>query len=168
MDLFTIQERLGKMGGLKVAMVGDLKYGRTVHSLSKLLASYKNNTIYYISPPQSPMPGDILSLLKKKGVIVSQAGSIAEVIRKVDVLYMTRVQKERMEASLYEKIKNMFVLDGVMAGKMKKEAIIMHPFPRVNELPLSVDNNARASYLTHQMRNGLYIRMALLSLVLKK
>lgn len=168
LDLFTIRERLGTMEGLKVAMVGDLKYGRTVHSLSKLLSNYKGNTFYYISPPQSPMPSDILSLLKKKGVTVHQAHSIVEVIHTVDVLYMTRVQKERMKASVYEKIKNMFILDGRLAGKMKKKAIIMHPFPRVNELPTGVDANPRASYLTHQMRNGLYIRMALLSLVLKK
>src|SRR3989338_4288649 len=168
LDLFTIKERLGRTDNLKIAMVGDLKYGRTVHSLSKLLSLYKKITIYFVCPKTSPMPTDIVSLIAKRGVFTKTASSINDIINKVDVLYMTRVQKERMDLKLYESIKDSFVLDGSMAKKMKKESIIMHPLPRIHELTQDVDRNPRAVYFTDQMRNGLYVRMALLKLVLKK
>lgn len=168
LDLFTIKDRLGRMEDLKVAVVGDLKYGRTVHSLSKLLSLYPKITIYFISPPLSPMPEKIVSLLKQRKVKTINAKSIEDVIREIDVLYMTRVQKERMDKEIYEKIKSLFVLNSSMANKMKKNSLIMHPFPRVYELDYAVDHNPRAVYLKHQMRNGLFIRMALLRLILKK
>lgn len=168
LDLFTIRDRLGRTDNLKVAMVGDLKYGRTVHSLSKLLSLYPKITIYFISPPVSPMPSAIISFLKQKGVKTQLVMSISEVIEDIDILYMTRVQKERMAPQLYEKIKGLFKLDNKLANRMKKEAIIMHPLPRVGEITEDVDENLRAVYLKHQMRNGLFIRMALLRLILKK
>ncbi len=168
LDLFTIKERLGRTENLHIAMVGDLKYGRTVHSLTKLLSQYPNITFSYIAPPLSPMPDDVVRLAKKHGATVQNKPSIDDVIHDIDVIYMTRVQKERMEASVYEKIKNMFILDGKTAKKMKKNSIIMHPLPRIGEITTDVDANPRAVYLTHQMRSGMFIRMALLKLVLTK
>ncbi len=166
LDLFTIKEKLGRTNDLKVAMVGDLKYGRTVHSLSKLISNYKNITLYFIAPKQSPMPDEITVKLKKNAVTVKNCLSIEEVIAKVDVLYMTRVQKERMDEAIYKKIKNLFILDKKLASKMKKQSVIMHPLPRVGEITVDVDDNPRAVYLNSQMRNGLFVRMALLSLIL--
>ena len=104
LDLFTIQERLGRIDNLHIAMVGDLKYGRTVHSLTKLLMLYPNITLTFISPPLSPIPKEIVTTAKKQGITVQTKSSIEDVIDKIDVIYMTRVQKERMEANVYEKI----------------------------------------------------------------
>lgn len=168
LDLFTIKDKLDRVDNLKIAFVGDLKYGRTAHSLSKLLSLYPKITTYFISPPASPMPHEIMSLIRKNGVKTKQAATIEEVIREIDVLYMTRVQKERMSPEVYEKLKGAFKLDNKLAIKMKKEAIIMHPLPRVGEITEDVDENSRSMYLKHQMRNGLFIRMALLRLILRK
>ncbi len=168
LDLFTIQERLGRLKNLHIAMVGDLKYGRTVLSLTKLLLLFPNIALSFISPPLSPMPEEIVKMAKKVGITVQNKSSIAEVIGKIDVIYMTRVQKERMEPSVYKKIKTMFILDGKTAKKMKKNSIIMHPLPRVGEITTDLDSNPRAVYLTYQMRSGMFIRMALLKLILTK
>src|SRR3990167_10520811 len=105
LDLFTIHQKFGKTTGLKIAMVGDLKYGRTVHSLSKLLSLYPKNTIYFVEPEESKMPDDIVNVLKKRGVNTTHVERIEDVADTVDVLYMTRVQKERMAPEIYEKIK---------------------------------------------------------------
>jgi aspartate carbamoyltransferase len=168
LDLFTIQERLGKLENLHIAMVGDLKYGRTVHSLTKLIALYPNMKVTFISPPLSPMPEEIVEMAKNAGVTVQNKSSIEEVIKEVDVIYMTRVQKERMEPEVYEKMKNLFILNGKLADTMKKDSIIMHPLPRVGEITTEVDANPRSTYLTHQMRSGMFVRMALLKLILTK
>ena len=168
LDLFTIKDKLGRTNNMKVAFVGDLKYGRTAHSLSKLISIYPKTTLYFIAPPLSPMPDEVVKIVKKNGATVKTAKSIEEVLKTVDVLYMTRVQKERMEKSVYEKIKNAYILTGKMARTMKKDSLIMHPLPRVGEITEDVDSNPRAMYLKHQMRNGMFIRMALLRLILKK
>lgn len=168
LDLFTIQERLGRLKKIHIAMVGDLKYGRTVHSLTKLLLLYPDIKFTFISPPLSPMPKEIVAMAKKSGATVQNKSSIDGVIADIDVIYMTRVQKERMEPKIYEKIKNMFILDTKLANKMKKDSIIMHPLPRVGEITTDVDKNPRSVYLTHQMKNGMFIRMALLKLILTK
>jgi aspartate carbamoyltransferase len=168
LDLYTIQSKLGRIDSLSVAMVGDLKYGRTVHSLSKLLSLYKKITLYFVCPKTSPMPKPIISLLTKRGVQIKTVRSINEIISIVDVLYMTRIQKERMDEKLYNSIKNMFILNADLANKMKKNAIIMHPLPRIIEITKDVDENPRAVYFTDQMRNGMVIRMALLKLILNK
>lgn len=165
LDLYTIEDKLKRVDGITVGMVGDLFYGRTVHSLLKLLSLYKNITIYCIAPPASPMPKDIVLKATKKGVKIKTAKTIEEVIKKLDVLYMTRVQKERMEESVYEQIKDSFKLTGKLANTMKKISLIMHPLPRVGEITEDVDENPRAMYLKYQMRNGMFIRMALLKLV---
>lgn len=168
LDIYTIKERLGRIDNLKIAMVGDLKYGRTVHSLAKALSCYSGISIYLISPNTSPMPPEVVAKITRLGVKTKQRQSIEEIIDDVDVLYMTRVQKERMRPDIYEKIKNLFKLDNKLANKMKKEAIIMHPLPRVGEITWDVDQNPRAMYLRYQMKNGLFIRMALLKLILTK
>ncbi|KKR71733.1 MAG: Aspartate carbamoyltransferase [Candidatus Roizmanbacteria bacterium GW2011_GWB1_40_7] len=168
LDLYTIKERLGRTEHLSIAMVGDLKYGRTVHSLSKLLSLYKNIVMYFVCPKTSQMPQDIVNLIKKRGVKIEIVSSIQPIIDKIDVLYMTRVQKERMDKKLYESIKDLFILNGRMAGRMKKKSIIMHPLPRIHEMTTDVDSNPRAVYFTHEVKNGMYVRMALLKLVLTK
>ncbi|MBI4137260.1 aspartate carbamoyltransferase [Candidatus Roizmanbacteria bacterium] len=166
LDLFTIRERLGRMDNLTIAMVGDLKYGRTVHSLSKVLSLFKNITIYFVCPDSSPMPKDIVKIIADRGVKTEQTSSIQDVISQIDVLYMTRVQKERMDEKLYESIKDLYILDGAMANRMKKDSIIMHPLPRIHEITKDVDDNPRAAYFTDQIRNGMFVRMALLKLIL--
>ena len=168
LDLFTIHQKFGKTTGLKIAMVGDLKYGRTVHSLSKLLSLYPKNTIYFVEPEESKMPDDIVNVLKKRGVNTTHVERIEDVADTVDVLYMTRVQKERMAPEIYEKIKGRFVLTTKLANALKKEAIIMHPLPRIDEIVRDVDKNPRSVYFTDEVRNGMFVRMALLRLVLVK
>ncbi len=168
LDLFTIKDKLGRTDNLKIAFVGDLKYGRTAHSLSKLISIYPKNTLYFIAPPLSPMPDEVVKTVKKNRAVVKTAKNIEEVLKIVDVLYMTRVQKERMEKEVYEKIKNAFILTGKMARAMKPKSLIMHPLPRVGEITEDVDTNPRAMYLKYQMRNGMFVRMALLRLLLKK
>jgi len=168
LDLFTIKSRLGRTDNISVAMVGDLKYGRTVHSLAKLLSLYKNITLHFVCPKTSPMPTDIVSLIAKRGVVTKTASSINDIINKVDVLYMTRVQKERMDLKLYESIKDLFILDAKLADQMKKKSVIMHPLPRIHEITKEVDDNPRAVYFTDQVKNGMFIRMALLKMVLTK
>ena len=168
LDLFTIHQKFGKTTGLKIAMVGDLKYGRTVHSLSKLLSLYPKNTIYFVEPEESKMPDDIVNVLKKRGVNTTHVDRIEDIVGDIDVLYMTRVQKERMAPEIYEKIKGRFVLTTKLANALKKEAIIMHPLPRIDEIVRDVDKNPRSVYFTDEVRNGMFVRMALLRLVLVK
>lgn len=168
LDLFTIKEKLKRVDNLKIALVGDLKYGRTVHSLSLLLSLFDKITIFCIAPKACLMPQNITADLKKKKVKVQQLSSIKPIIKQVDVLYMTRVQKERMKPEVYQKIKGAFLLNNKLVKQMKREAIVMHPLPRVGEINEEVDVNPRAVYLKEQMRNGLFVRMALISLILKK
>ena len=166
LDLFTINDRLGRMESLHVAMVGDLKYGRTVHSLSKLLSLFPDITVSFVSPEAAPMPAEIVKLIKTRKVKVNQLSKIEEVIENADVLYMTRIQKERMDDKIYESMKDAFILTGDLANRMKQDSIIMHPLPRVGEITIDVDENPRAVYLKHEMRNGMFVRMALLKLIL--
>lgn len=168
LDLFTIKDKMGTLEGLQIAMVGDLKYGRTVHSLSKILSLYKNSTLYFVEPKDSPMPPHIEKLVVSRGVTTHRVASLEDIIGTIDVLYMTRVQKERMEKSVYDKLKGQFILTGTLASAMKKNSIIMHPLPRIDEITPDVDANPRAVYLTDEMRNGMYVRMALLGLILKR
>ncbi len=156
LDLFTIFEEQGRVDGLSVAMLGDLKNGRTVHSLAKLLALY-DVELLAVAPNELAFPPEYGK--------VKTYESLDKVIDKADVLYVTRVQKERF-ASLeeYEKVQGSYIIDGDVANKMKKSASIMHPLPRVGEIHFDVDANPRAAYF-RQMRNGLYVRMALLEQV---
>jgi len=167
LDLFTIQEELGRVDGLRVAMVGDLKYGRTVHSLTRLLCLY-DVEFDFVSPAALRMPEEILAEVREHGHPYRETEDITEVIADVDVLYVTRVQKERFEdPAEYEKLKDFYVITPKLLERAKEKMIVMHPFPRVYEISYEVDSDPRAAYF-RQIQNGLYIRMALLAAVLGK
>ena len=168
LDLFTILSKFKKIDGLKVAFVGDLLNGRTVHSLSKLLAKMGKVEFFFVAPKILRMPQEIKDQLKNR-VSIIEAEKLDEVIKKVNVLYITRVQKERFsDLSIYENIKNFYIITKKLMEKARKDLILMHPLPRVGEISTEVDNDSRAVYLTEQMRNGLYVRMALLAATLGK
>lgn len=167
LDLFTILAELGKVDGLTITMLGDLKYGRTVHSLSRLLSLY-DVKLNYVSPDILKMPEEIVAEIKQQGIPQSEYNSLDEVIGDTDVLYVTRVQKERFsDLSEYEMVKNAFVITTETLQKAKDEMIVMHPLPRVGEISMDVDEDPRAAYF-RQMEYGLYVRMALLAMVLGK
>lgn len=164
LDLFTIQKALGKIDGLKIAMVGDLLNGRTIHSLTQLLAIY-DVELFLISPESLKIPKEYIQLFEKNNLAYSEHDNWDELLGTVDVLYMTRVQKERFKLiEDYQAIKDDFILTPGLVKKMKKDAIIMHPLPRVNEIDTAVDDDPRAMYF-QQARNGLYMRMALLDYI---
>ena len=167
LDGYTIMSEHGFIDGLTVTMLGDLKHGRTVHSLSKLLCQFSNVTLRFVSPESLVMPEKIINAIKGK-VKFSQHRSIEEVIGETDVLYVTRVQKERFESmDEYEKVQGSFIVDKELMKKAKTEMIVMHPLPRVGEIKEEVDNDPRCVYF-NQMANGMYTRMALLALALVK
>ena len=169
LDYFTIIERFGKADGLTVTMVGDLLNGRTIHSLIKLLSLYRSVTINLVSPEILKLPDVIMDLVKKRGLKIHETDRLDDVVRKSDVIYVTRVQKERFsDLNLYEKLKHFYIVTPLLLKKAKKSAIVMHPLPRVGEILESVDKDKRAVYISNQMRNGMYARMALLSMILKK
>lgn len=169
LDFFTITDRFGKSEGLTVTLVGDLLNGRTVHSLVKLLSLYKKVTIRLVSPAILRLPGILLDRLRELGVNVSEHTLLEDVLTETDVLYVTRVQKERFtDLTVYEKLKRHYVITGETLKQLKKAAIIMHPFPRVGEIAMEVDLDPRAHYITKQMQNGMFVRMAILSLILRK
>jgi len=168
LDLFTILSKFKKVDGLKVAFVGDLLNGRTVHSLSKLLAKMGKVEFFFVAPKILRMPQEIKDQLKNR-VSITEVEKLDEVIKKVNVLYITRVQKERFsDLSIYENIKNFYIVTKKLMEKARKDLILMHPLPRVGEISTEVDNDSRAVYLTEQMRNGLHVRMALLAATLGK
>ncbi|MBX3050519.1 MAG: aspartate carbamoyltransferase [Caldilineaceae bacterium] len=165
LDLFTIVEELGKVEGLTVTMVGDLKYGRTVHSLTKLLVNY-NVTFRFVSPDILRMPSDVLDVVRGAGHSFEEVESLPDAIAASDVLYVTRVQRERFtDLAAYDRVKDLYVVDEELLTQAKEQMIVMHPLPRVGEISYGVDDDPRAAYF-RQMRNGMYIRMALLASVL--
>jgi aspartate carbamoyltransferase len=167
LDLFTVKEELGLIDGLTITMLGDLKYGRTVHSLARLLSLY-DIQINYVSPDILRMPEEIIEEIKNHGVSQAEYKTLEAVLPKTDVLYVTRVQKERFEdIDLYEKVKGAFVITPETLKDAKEKMIIMHPLPRVGEISIEVDDDPRAAYF-RQMEYGLYVRMALLAMVLGK
>jgi carbamoyl-phosphate synthase/aspartate carbamoyltransferase/dihydroorotase/carbamoyl-phosphate synthase/aspartate carbamoyltransferase len=167
LDLFTIREELGRLNGLKIAMVGDLRYGRTVHSLTKLLLQY-DVSLRFVSPEILRLPLSIMNDVIDAGVNVRETHDVADVIENADVLYVTRVQKERFsDLAQYEEVKDHYVITPELMAKAKEEMVVMHPLPRVGEIHYSVDDDPRAAYF-RQVQNGMYIRMALLAAVLGK
>lgn len=167
LDLFTIKESQKKLTDLSIAMVGDLKYGRTVHSLSQALVHY-NPRLYFVAPDSLQMPDYILRYLKQNKIKYSIHYKIENIVKKVDILYMTRIQKERFPDPLeYERVKSVYILEAAMLEGVKKNMKVMHPLPRVNEITTDVDSTPHAYYF-QQAENGLYIRQALLGLVLGK
>jgi aspartate carbamoyltransferase len=167
LDAFTIHEELVQMDDLTVTMLGDLKYGRTVHSLSRLLSLY-NAKLNYVSPEILRMPPEIIAELEAKGIRQAEHNALDKVLPETDVLYVTRVQRERFESEeVYNSVKGAFIVDkNIMAGA-KKKMIVMHPLPRVTEINVDFDDDPRAAYF-RQMEFGLYVRMALLAMVLGK
>jgi aspartate carbamoyltransferase catalytic subunit len=167
LDLFTIHEELGRVDGLTVTMLGDLKYGRTVHSLARLLTLY-NVRLNFVAPESLSMPVTLIEELQQRGVSQSQAPNLDLVLPDTDVLYVTRVQKERFESpEAYEAVKGAYVITPETLSRAKKQMIVMHPLPRVGEILMDVDDDPRAAYF-RQMEYGLYVRMALLAMVLGK
>lgn len=168
LDLYTIRNELGNIDGLKIAMVGDLAQGRTVRSLAYLLSKFERVKIYFVAPETLKMKEDILQHLDEHKVWYSEETDLAKVLPEVDVVYQTRIQKERFGDRLqdYEKSKGIYIVDASVLSRMKPNAIVMHPLPRVDEITTEVDADPRAAYF-RQAQNGLFIRMALLSMVLK-
>jgi len=167
LDLYTIKKEFGKIDGLKVSLVGDLKYGRTVHSLSYALTMF-DVELTLVSPSQLSMPEEVVSDLEASGLRVEETGDLGEVIGTSDVIYMTRIQKERFpDPTEYERMRGAYSLDASMLEEAKKRMIVMHPLPRVDEIKTDVDTTPHARYF-NQTFNGLVVRMALLSLVLGK
>lgn len=168
LDLYTIKRELGKIEGVTVAFVGDLKNGRTIRSLSYLLGKYKNTKIYFVSPRALAVGDDIKEYLTKHKTSYEELEDLDVVLPKVDVLYQTRIQKERFKTEKeYKKYKGCYKIDLTTVGKMKAKAIIMHPLPRVDELASEVDSSPKAAYFK-QVKYGLLVRMALLKYVLGK
>ena len=166
LDLFTIREELGTVSGITVTFVGDLKYGRTVHSLLKLLQYYEVR-INLISPKALALPANIRDEIAASGYLITESEHLSpQIISRTDVLYCTRVQKERFPNEQdYERLKDSFVVDNSVLRHAKSSMVVMHPLPRNNEISEEVDFDQRAAYF-RQMRYGLYCRMALLALVL--
>lgn len=167
LDLFTIQEELGRLEGLTVTLLGDLKYGRTVHSLARLLRLY-GATLNYVSPEILRMPPSVIEELNAANIQQQEFTGLNEVVSRSDVFYVTRVQKERFQnMEEYESVKDAYVITPEIMANAKPQMVLMHPLPRVNEISVDVDNDPRAAYF-RQMEYGLYVRMALLAMVLGK
>ena len=169
LDTFTIFEELGagQIDGMTVTMLGDLKYGRTVHSLARLLSLFKAK-INYVSPDILRMPREVMDEVGTKGIPQAEFDTLEKVLPETDVLYVTRVQKERFEDPAdYEKVRGAYVIDPQIMEAAKREMIVMHPLPRVGEISVDFDDDPRAAYF-RQMEYGLYVRMALLGMVLGK
>ena len=165
LDLYSIRKTQGKLENINIAMVGDLKYGRTVHSLVQALSLF-NATFHFVSPESLKMPSSVKSWVKKAGLNYYQYTDMMEVMPIADILYMTRIQGERFPDPMeYEKVKNAYILDDSMLSGSKSTMKVLHPLPRVNEITLDVDSNPKAYYF-QQAKNGVYVRQALLAAIL--
>ncbi len=162
-DLLTIYREKGRLDNLTIGFCGDLKFGRTVHSLTKAMSRYKNIKFVFIAPPELKIPEYLKhDLLDDKNLDYKEAETIEEVIEDLDILYMTRVQKERLfNEQDYIRLKDTYILDLKKLEKSKSDLIVMHPLPRVNEIAIEVDDDPRAKYFD-QVQNGRFMRMALI------
>lgn len=166
-DLLTLSKEKGRLGDLTVGLCGDLKNGRTVHSLCKALSCYKNNKFVLISTPELRLPFYIKDILTAANCSYEEVNSIEEAVGKLDVLYMTRIQRERFSSEEdYEKQKDVYILDKTKMSKAKPDLCVLHPLPRVDEIAIEVDDDPRALYFK-QAKYGMYIRMALIMTILK-
>lgn len=167
LDLYSIRKTQKKLDNLDVAFVGDLKYGRTVHSLVTALTNY-NTTFHLVSPEELKLPSSVKRHIKEANLEYHQYTELDEVIPIVDILYMTRIQQERFADPLdYERVKNAYILQNKMLEGSKKNLRVLHPLPRVNEITEDVDSNPKAYYF-QQAQNGVYVRQALLATILGK
>ena len=166
LDLYTIERELGQVDGITLAFAGDLKHGRTVRSLAYLLGKYRNVRAIFVSPPELAVCPDILAYLDRHGVAHEETSDLRAAATRADVLYQTRIQKERFgDPAEYERLKGCYRVDAALVASMKPGAIVMHPLPRVGEIAPEVDALPQAAYF-RQARYGLSVRMALLEWVL--
>ena len=167
LDLYTIYETQGRLDNLNIAFVGDLKYGRTVHSLTQALAKFDGITFFFIAPEVLAMPDYICEELDELGIEYRLLNEMDEAIPELDILYMTRVQKERFDESEYAHIKSAYILSAENLVSARKNLKVLHPLPRVDEINIDVDKTPHAYYF-QQAENGVYARQALLALVLNE
>ena len=166
LDLYTIRDELGRIDGVRVAMVGDLANGRTVRSLTYLLSKFREIKVWFVAPPAVAMRDDIKEHLDEHGIPWVETEDLESVLPEVDVVYQTRIQKERFDdPEAYNAVKGVYRIDADSMARMRKYAILMHPLPRVDEIAPEVDDDPRSAYF-RQARNGLHIRMALLDRLL--
>ena len=162
LDMYSIMKTQGSLDNIHIAFVGDLKYGRTVHSLTIALSQF-NTTFHLVSPPELKLPSAVKKYIKDAGLNYHQYTDLNDVMDKVDILYMTRIQKERFADPMeYEKVKNSYILKNDMLENSKDNMKVLHPLPRVNEIEEAVDLNPKAYYF-QQALNGVYVREALLA-----
>ena len=166
LDLYSIKKTQGTLDNLNIFVVGDLKYGRTVHSLLMAMSEFENPVFNFIAPPEMQIPGEYKIYLREKGIRFYEHTEFTDIISEADVIYMTRVQKERFSDPMeYEKVKNVYILRNYMLEKTKPNLRILHPLPRVNEIHTDVDKNEKAYYFT-QALNGVYVREAIISYIM--
>jgi len=165
LDLYTIKKAQGSLENLKLALVGDLKYGRTVHSLAYALAPF-NPEFYFVSPKSLRMPSHILNDLNNMKVKFQEKEKLGRIVNEVDIMYVTRIQRERFpDREEYEKVKNAYIISADLLQGAKDNMKVMHPLPRVNEITTDVDSTKYAYYFD-QAENGVYMRQAILSTLL--
>ncbi|MBI9036006.1 MAG: aspartate carbamoyltransferase [Bacteroidales bacterium] len=165
LDLYSIRKTQGTLENLNVAFVGDLKYGRTVHSNVEALCHF-NTTFHLVSPTELKLPSAVKQHIKDANLEYHQYTELSDIMDKVDILYMTRIQRERFSDPMeYEKVKNSYVLKNSMLEESKENLKVLHPLPRVNEIDIDVDSNSKAYYF-QQAENGVYVRQALLAAIL--
>ncbi len=166
-DLLTLKLEKGRLDNLTIGLCGDLRNGRTVHSLLKALSKYENNKFILISTKELALPSYIKDILKARGCSYKEVSTIEEVIGTLDMLYMTRIQQERFaDPAEYERLKDVYILDTAKMKKASADMIVMHPLPRVDEIEMAVDNDSRAKYFV-QAENGVYVRMSLIICMLE-
>lgn len=166
LDLYSIKKTQGTFDNLNIFMVGDLKYGRTVHSLLQAMSAFENPIFNFISPEILQMPRAYKHHLEEMGIRYFEHEEFTDIISEADIIYMTRVQKERFADPIeYEKVKNVYILNNAMLDNTKDNVRILHPLPRVNEIATDVDNNPKAYYF-EQALNGVYTREAIIALLL--
>lgn len=167
LDVYTIQKEIGRLDGIHVALVGDLANGRTARSLAYLLTKYEGVKLYFVAPPVVRMRDDIKGYLTEHGVVFEEEEDLMSVMSKVDVVYQTRIQRERFGDRIedYERARGKYIIDVETMSALSENAIVMHPLPRVDEIDPAVDTDPRAAYF-RQAHNGVFIRMALLQMVL--
>jgi aspartate carbamoyltransferase catalytic subunit len=163
LDMYSIIKTQGSLDNINLFLVGDLKYGRTVHSLLMAMLQFDNPIFNFIAPPELAMPNEYKIHLASKGIRYYEHTEFTDIINAADIIYMTRVQKERfIDPVEYEKVKNIYILRNEMLKNTKENMRILHPLPRINEIHTDVDSNPKAYYFT-QAKNGVYTRMAIIS-----
>lgn len=163
LDMYSIMKTQGRLDDINIFMVGDLKYGRTVHSLLMALSQFDRPIFNFVAPPELAMPDEYKLYLSEMGIRYFEHLEFNDIINQADIIYMTRVQKERfIDPVEYEKVKNVYILRNEMLANTKPTVKILHPLPRINEIHTNVDTNPKAYYFD-QARNGVYTRMAIIS-----